>query len=60
MAVISVEVDNEVARKFNPYNVVSTYEFMEKIQAKEESDLVDFWAEWVSAGEVLAHLETLK
>ncbi|MDQ7008958.1 MAG: hypothetical protein Q9M94_01555 [Candidatus Gracilibacteria bacterium] len=61
MAIISVEVEDRIAKQFTPYVIVSSYELVETIQNEEEkSDLVNFGAEGVSAIEVLAHLKTLK
>ena len=54
---MSVEVPDRIAKQFTPYVVISSTQLMDKIEEKE-SDLVNFWAEWVSAREVLAYLKT--
>ena len=62
MAVISVNVPDFIAKQFKPYEIVESYDFIEKVEELDnyEDRVLNFWSEWIPAKEVLAHLKSLK
>ena len=46
MAVISVEVPEEIAKKFNPYVVVSSTKLYEELSNNYDV-VIDFWKNWI-------------
>ena len=55
MAIISVEVPNEIAKTFSPYMIVSSYELYEKLE-ENKVDLISFWKKWIWKNEFEEYL----
>ena len=62
MAIISVNVPSFIAKQFKPYEIVESYDFIEKIEKLDnyEDRVLNFWAEWVPAWEVLNFIRSQK
>ncbi len=48
MAVISVEVPDKIAKKFQPYMVISSFELYEEL---DNNILIDFWSKGIGKKE---------
>ena len=57
MAVISVEIPDNIATKVKPFMVIP-YDDLENIMDNKSKTIVDFWKEWVPISEVLSYLKS--
>ncbi len=59
MAVVSVEIPDNIAKKFKPFTILK-YEILEDTIDQEYENLIDFWENWVEVSRVLSYLKELK
>ena len=63
---MSVEVPDRIAKQFTPYVVISSTQLMDKIENFDfenesyEDRVLNFWAEWVPADEILDFIKSKK
>lgn len=60
MAVVNVEVPDNIAKKFTPYSLVNIEDFKEEIYDEDDlyTRIIDFWPNWLWKQEWEEYLKT--